>query len=79
VVDRAQALLAELEAGDRLKPMAEIVNDLPLFAARPAQAPAAPAREEPLRAALDALEPDEMSPREALEALYALKRLPRGG
>jgi DNA mismatch repair protein MutS len=80
VVARAQTLLAELEAGDRRKPMAEIVNDLPLFAAAPAPARAstsAPPREDALRAALDALEPDEMTPREALDALYALKRVPR--
>jgi DNA mismatch repair protein MutS len=52
-----------------------LIDDLPLFAAaRPA--PAAPQRDEALNAlveALAALHPDEMSPRDALEALYALK------
>ena len=53
---------------------ARAVDDLPLFAA--ARAGAATARDaaiEALLAALAALNPDEMSPREALEALYALK------
>ena len=35
--------------------------------------PAAPPRDEAVAQALAALHPDEMSPREALEALYALK------
>jgi DNA mismatch repair protein MutS len=48
---------------------------LPLFAAT-ARPPAAAARDEMAEAviaALTALNPDEMSPREALDALYALK------
>ena len=43
-----------------------------LFAAPPAAAPASPS---PLEAALAQLQPDALSPREALEALYQLKRL----
>ena len=52
-----------------------LIDDLPLFAARPASTPAPPrdAALTALIAALAALNPDEMSPREALEALYALK------
>ncbi len=69
-VERARVLLAELEASARAAPVARL-DDLPLFAARP---PAPAARPDPVRAALDALNPDEMSPRAALEALYALKR-----
>ncbi len=34
-----------------------------------------PAEDDPVRAAVDAMEPDSMSPREALEALYKLKDL----
>ena len=47
------------------------LDDLPLFAA----APDAPPPTDPLAEALAALEPDALSPREALEALYGLKRL----
>lgn len=64
-VRRAAGLLAALERGSATGP------DLPLFAALPAQDPA-PNR---LYAALDALEPDRLSPREALDALYQLKAL----
>jgi DNA mismatch repair protein MutS len=64
-VRRATALLAALERGSATGP------DLPLFAALPATDPA-PDR---LRAALDAIEPDRLSPREALDTLYQLKAL----
>jgi DNA mismatch repair protein MutS len=75
VIDRAKLVLAQIEAEDRTSPARKLIDDLPLFAAaRPA--PTAPQRDEALAAlvqALTALHPDEMSPREALEALYALK------
>jgi DNA mismatch repair protein MutS len=72
VVKRAGAILAELERADRASPMARMVDDLPLFrAALPAEAPFQP--DLPLRLALADLNPDEMSPREALDALYRLK------
>jgi DNA mismatch repair protein MutS len=74
VIDRAKLVLAQIEAEDRTSPARKLIDDLPLFAARPA--PATPPRDEALNAlvaALAALHPDEMSPREALEALYALK------
>jgi DNA mismatch repair protein MutS len=75
VIERAKLVLAQIEAEDRTSPARKLIDDLPLFAAaRPA--PAAPQRDEALAAlveALAALHPDEMSPRDALEALYALK------
>ncbi len=74
VIERAKIVLAQLEAEDRISPARTLIDDLPLFAAaRPAPAPQA---DKALAAILDmlaALNPDEMSPREALEALYALK------
>jgi DNA mismatch repair protein MutS len=67
-------VLAKLEADDRASPVRGF-EDLPLFAAVPK--PAVPsAVDEALKSladALTALHPDEMSPREALDALYALK------
>jgi DNA mismatch repair protein MutS len=75
VIERAKLVLAQIEAEDRTSPARKLIDDLPLFAAaRPA--PSAPQRDEALTAlveALAALHPDEMSPRDALEALYALK------
>ena len=73
VIERAKVVLAELEAEDRGKPVRGF-EDLPLFqAARPATAAAKTSALDALIAALEALNPDEMSPREAMEALYGLK------
>jgi DNA mismatch repair protein MutS len=71
VIERAKLVLAKLEQEDRAAPKG--FEDLPLFAApyRP------PAPQETahnlLLAALASLNPDDMSPREAMEALYRLK------
>jgi DNA mismatch repair protein MutS len=73
VVERARAILSELEATERARPVRTLIDDLPLFAAPVRHAPA-PAKDE-LRERLAAARPDEMSPREALEALYELKRM----
>ncbi len=78
VVRRAAALMAALEAeGGPLRAGAAL-GALPLFAASAAApAPAAPPPEQdpPALAALAALDPDHLSPREALETLYRLKTL----
>jgi DNA mismatch repair protein MutS len=49
-------------------------TELPLFTA-PTDAPARSAAEEEIRAALAGLDPDELSPKAALEVLYRLRRL----
>jgi DNA mismatch repair protein MutS len=80
VIARAKAVLAKLEAQDRGQTARALADDLPLFAvpSRAAAEPAPPSEAEQLIEALKALHPDEMSPREALEALYALKaKLPK--
>jgi DNA mismatch repair protein MutS len=75
VIERAKLVLAQLEAEDRISPARKLIDDLPLFAATRTAAPAphADAGLASLVEALAALNPDEMSPRDALEALYALK------
>lgn len=77
VVERARAILGELEKTEREKPVASLVDDLPLFAVpqRRAAPPPEPGADDALREALDALELDEMTPRAALDALYRLKAL----
>jgi DNA mismatch repair protein MutS len=75
VLRRAAAVLAALEARaargeDRLQ------EEMPLFA-RPS-APPEPLATPPLVATLARMDVDAMSPREALEALYALKALAAG-
>ncbi|HWM45761.1 MAG TPA: DNA mismatch repair protein MutS [Xanthobacteraceae bacterium] len=75
VIERAKLILAELEAEDRTSHARRLIDDLPLFAAA-AREPSPGLKDEPAHAALTALaalNPDEMSPRDALEALYALK------
>jgi len=79
VVDRAKTILAELERSDRERPKRALVDDLPLFAAAPKPASAPAPKRDALRETLDAIDPDEMTPRDALEALYRLKRAARGG
>jgi DNA mismatch repair protein MutS len=80
VITRAKSVLAKLEAQDRGSTARVLVDDLPLFAV-PSRAAAElqpPTEAELLMAALDAIHPDELSPREALDALYALKaKLPK--
>ncbi len=73
VIARAQLVLAKLEAEDRASPRG--FDDLPLFAAtpRPTLPPPRDAAIDTVLAVLASLHPDEMSPRDALEALYALK------
>jgi DNA mismatch repair protein MutS len=73
VIERAKLVLAKLEAEDRSARRG--FEDLPLFAAM-AKAPAAAEPDPAAQAILTLLaetNPDEMSPRQALEALYALK------
>ena len=75
VVKRAESVLRKLEAGRAATGgLAAGLDDLPLFAAM-LEADAAPAPSNPLRAALDAIDADAISPREALDALYQLKAL----
>jgi len=73
VIERAKLVLAQLEAVDRTSPARRLIDDLPLFAASARPAPASDKTADELTQALAALNPDEMSPRDALEALYALK------
>jgi DNA mismatch repair protein MutS len=74
VIERAKLVLAKLEAEDRASPRG--FDDLPLFAATAPQKSATPQMDDALAeviAALAAINPDELSPRDALEALYRLK------
>ena len=74
VTERAKVILAELEAEDRTSHTKKLIDDLPLFAAaRPMTPMGMDEAGDLLAATLAALNPDEMSPREAMDALYALK------
>jgi DNA mismatch repair protein MutS len=76
VVDRAQSVLEALERGEREGPeRTTLIDDLPLFSVKP-QAPPAPAKgPSPLEERLRGVHPDDLSPREALDLVYALRGL----
>ena len=72
VVARAKDVLAKLEKGrEATGGIAAGLDDLPLFANT------APAEDacDPLLDALQSLDPDRMTPRDALDALYSLRRM----
>ena len=71
VVARAEVLLDRLERQAKLAPT-RLAADLPLFQGLEPAAERAPSR---LAGELDTLEPDRLTPREALDALYRLKAL----
>ena len=71
VIKRARTVLAELEASKRAGATLSSLDALPLFSYEPP----APPGPDPLREALDGLDLDELTPREAQAALYDLKRL----
>ncbi|WP_083223064.1 DNA mismatch repair protein MutS [Candidatus Terasakiella magnetica] len=77
VIKRAEQVLETLEKGEQSSAVTKLADDLPLFAAlahepEPIMVEAGPSEVE---IALDDIQPDDMSPREALEALYRLKGL----
>ena len=76
-IARAKAVLAKLEAG-RAKTggLAAGLDDLPLFAALQE---VAEEETDKVRAEVDAIDVDALTPREALEVLYKLKALAREG
>jgi len=75
VVLRAKDVLHQLETGESSGKADRLVDDLPLFSAVVRREPATPTPSDALARALADLSPDEMTPREALEALYRLKQL----
>jgi DNA mismatch repair protein MutS len=76
-VARAEEVLAQLEAGEQSGRLATLADDLPLFTAAAKTPRRAGAQRGPSKAeeALAQLNPDELTPRAALEALYRLKAL----
>jgi DNA mismatch repair protein MutS len=75
VVTRAKQVLEQLEETDRQNPSQQLIDDLPLFSVN-AMKTAQQTSSEPseIENLLQTMSPDDMSPREALEALYELKR-----
>ncbi|MHA7775613.1 DNA mismatch repair protein MutS [Roseibium sp. M-1] len=81
VVERSKQVLSQLEEQDRRSPAESLIDELPLFASLTPAKPNAPSgfsEPDPLTLALEEINPDDMTPREALEALYRLKTLSVG-
>jgi DNA mismatch repair protein MutS len=77
VLARAKSVLAKLEEGRAATGgIAAGLDDLPLFAAAAQQEEAKP---DPLQAVLAEIDADALSPREALDLVYRLKRLAAEG
>ncbi|MEN2987878.1 DNA mismatch repair protein MutS [Tistrella sp. BH-R2-4] len=85
VIRRAEAVLGQIERGEAGSPAAKLADDLPLFASL--RLPDAPAAAQPdpepdteavaalaLKARLAAIDPDDLTPRAALDLLYDLLR-----
>lgn len=75
VVERAREVLDLLEQGEASGKTAALADDLPLFSAAVSREPPKQAAKDQLGDALAGLNPDEMTPFQALEALYRLKTL----
>ncbi len=79
VLARAEEVLAALEKGEQSGAVTRLADDLPLFAAAPARPLSAmPMRVSDVEKELAAINPDELTPRQALEVLYALRSRMRG-
>ncbi|MEE8562503.1 MAG: hypothetical protein V3S92_02670, partial [Alphaproteobacteria bacterium] len=72
--DRAEEVLCAIEQGEKADAVSRLADDLPLFAAAPMtrRGPSA------LEQALDEVNPDQLTPRQALELLYRLKGVATG-
>jgi DNA mismatch repair protein MutS len=75
VVERAKAVLAQLETGESAGKASRLIDDLPLFSVPIRKSQASSSAPHPLIGEMGSINPDELSPREALEALYRLKAL----
>ena len=70
-LDRAEEVLGALEDSEKADTVSRLSDDLPLFAAMPKASSTLP-KESALEAALRSINPDELSPKEALELAYKL-------
>ncbi len=71
-VARAEQVLETLEKGEQSSAVTRLADDLPLFAAAAARR-SGPAQPSPVEERLKAIDPDALTPRQALDVLYELK------
>jgi DNA mismatch repair protein MutS len=77
VIARAEQVLTSLEKGEQGGAVARLADDLPLFAAAvaPSPKPATESGPSAVERALADINPDELTPKQALEAIYRLRGL----
>ena len=76
VVARAEEVLRTLEAGESSSTLTRLADDLPLFAAaRPRSGGTTPLAPSPVEDVLRETNPDDLTPKEALELIYRLRGL----
>ncbi|PCI02820.1 MAG: DNA mismatch repair protein MutS [Hyphomicrobiales bacterium] len=73
VIARARDVLDQLENAERNNSASKLVDDLPLFSIEQKPASSKSATTNALKEAIDAISPDELTPREAHDLLYELK------
>ncbi|MEP7453032.1 DNA mismatch repair protein MutS [Phyllobacterium sp. SB3] len=80
VVNRARDVLHQLEAGETSGKADKLIDDLPLFSVEVKRQVPKPVqgKDSALLLALSSINPDELTPRDALEVLYRLKGLTTG-
>ena len=76
VIDRAKVVLAALEKGEVEGKQVAIIDDLPLFSAAQPPQPG-PATSNPLLECLEDIQPDDLTPMDALKLIYQLKDIAR--
>ncbi|MEM7223495.1 MAG: DNA mismatch repair protein MutS [Pseudomonadota bacterium] len=74
-VARAEQVLESLEQSEQAGALTRLADDLPLFAARPSHPKTVSAKDSEAEKRLKDTNPDELTPRGALELLYELKGL----
>jgi len=75
VVQRARQVLDHLENSDKGEKTRGLITDLPLFQSAPVATAPHQATPSELETRLAATNPDELTPKEALDTLYALKEI----
>ena len=75
VLSRAKDVLHQLEKGEVAGKAAKLIDDLPLFSVALSRETENNKKASKIEEALKEINPDELSPREALEELYRLKQL----
>jgi DNA mismatch repair protein MutS len=75
VVERAEQVLEILESGEQAGALARLADDLPLFAAVSGRAAPKTKGPSPVEQRLAEINPDELTPKVALELLYELRGL----